>query len=374
MDAGDVDEPHRHDCSAVESSSRGESSKAGEVFQLSMLKNCLRRRRPLSTRSPIAQLMSWTFSKAAQTFLHRLQRCNGAQEEPVERSCKQPSGLNPLHDGQGGQGRGIESKTWDSEVRDSLVSRGESYDAADPHDALADGSGLPAEEGGGVRRGGHRERWGQVQEGDQNQGQGKPNRVDCSGNWQAFEKVNGTEVLGEGAGAVQPPCRVPTLQSQPVRPLVGVPDVRIRWERFDVDHAASSTATVVPETPDSHSLKTLEGTYPQFLPAPRSKPDQGAVTLKVTNMGKISMVDGGTGSTTSRRSKTSSQETARARSTSKERQMTGLRASQAAKRVPTFNIDREGTMEHLEEAFGPTEVLMISDEEKEWNAGPPHAD
>jgi hypothetical protein len=41
--------------------------------------------------------------------------------------------------------------------------------------------------------------------------------------------------------------------------------------------------------------------------------------------------------------------------------------------VPTFNIDREGTMEHLEEAFGPTEVLMISDEE-EWNAGPPHAD
>ena len=158
MDAGDVDEPHRHDCSAVESSSRGESSKAGEVFQLSMLKNCLRRRRPLSTRSPIAQLMSWTFSKAAQTFLHRLQRCNGAQEEPVERSCKQPSGLHPLHDGQGGQGRGIESKAWDSEVRDSLVSRGESYDAADPHDALADGSGLPAEEGGGVRRGGHRER------------------------------------------------------------------------------------------------------------------------------------------------------------------------------------------------------------------------
>ena len=147
-----------------------------------------------------------------------------------------------------------------------------------------------------------------------------------------------------------------------------------RWERFDVDHAASSTATVVPETPDSHSLKTLEGTYPQFLPAPRSKPDQGAVTLKVTNMGKISMVDGGTGSTTSRRLKTSSQETARARSASKERQMTGLRASQAAKRVPTFNIDREGTMEHLEEAFGPTEVLMISDEEKEWDAGPPHAD
>ena len=144
-----------------------------------------------------------------------------------------------------------------------------------------------------------------------------------------------------------------------------------RWERFDVDHAASSTKTVVPETPDSQSLKTEEGTYPQFLPAPRSKPDQGAVALKLNKVGKIAMVPGDTGSTTTGRPMTSRQETARARSTSKERQMTGLRASQAAKRVPHFRLDREGTMEHLEEPSTNKEVLMISDvENEEWSDGP----
>ena len=148
-----------------------------------------------------------------------------------------------------------------------------------------------------------------------------------------------------------------------------------RWERFDVDHAASSTATVVPETPESQSLKTKEGTYPQFLPAPRSKPDQGAVTLKLNNLGKIAMASGDTGSTTSRRPTRDRLETARARSTSKERQMTGLRASQAAKRVPHFTLDRDGAMEHLQEPLEASEVLMLSDvENEEWEDGPAHAD
>eukprot|EP00435_Cladocopium_sp_Y103_P015040 s4082_g3.t1 len=154
-----------------------------------------------------------------------------------------------------------------------------------------------------------------------------------------------------------------------------------RWERFDTDHSTSSTTTKIPEAPNSQSLKTVTGTYPQFLPAPRSKPDQGAVTLKVDNKGKIAMVPGDTGSTTSRRSTTRTPETARDRSLCKERKMTGLRAAQPAKRVPHFMLDREDTLENVEDALEQTEVLMLSDVDKEeWSEdgspllGPPHAD
>eukprot|EP00435_Cladocopium_sp_Y103_P015177 s2034_g3.t1 len=154
-----------------------------------------------------------------------------------------------------------------------------------------------------------------------------------------------------------------------------------RWERFDTDHSTSSTTTVIPETPESQSLKTVTGTYPQFLPAPRSKPDQGAVTLKVDHKGKIAMVPGDTGSTTSRRTTKCPAETARARSLSKDRQMTGLRTAQAAKRVPHYHLDREATLENVEDPLEQTEVLMLSDVDKEeWSddeglvLGAPHVD
>ena len=227
MDANDDDdESLRHVDSAMESSSTCEPT-ASKVFQLNMLKSCLKRRTPPSNRSPIAQLMSWSLSNAAQTFLHRIARSYGAQEEPDERSNKQSPGIYLCHDGQRGQERQDESKDGDSKVRDSMVSSGDSPRVAAQHHALTDGSGLPAEEGRGDRCGGHRERWGQEQEADQIQGQGESHRMDSSGHWQASETVYGTEVLGEGTQPVQPPSRVPTLQSQSIRPVVGVPEVRI---------------------------------------------------------------------------------------------------------------------------------------------------
>eukprot|EP00435_Cladocopium_sp_Y103_P033912 s1428_g8.t1 len=166
---------------------------------------------------------------------------------------------------------------------------------------------------------------------------------------------------------VQTPSRVPTMQGKPVRSLVGLPDMRITMgEVRETDHAASLTKTVIPETPDSQSVQTVTGTYPQFLPAPRSKPEQGAVTL---HQGQ------------DRYGSWRTSETARARSLSKDCQMTGLRVSQAAKRVPHFHLDREGTLENVEDPLEQAEMLMISDVEKEeWSddeeflPGPPHVD
>eukprot|EP00435_Cladocopium_sp_Y103_P075986 s33_g72.t1 len=108
-----------------------------------------------------------------------------------------------------------------------------------------------------------------------------------------------------------------------------------RWERLEGDRTASSTTTVVPETPESAKLMTKTGAYPQYLPAPKSKPEQGAVQLKVNRMGMIATASGAAGSSQGPIPKsipvTPPGSTARERSQSKKRQMEGLRAYQEQK-------------------------------------------
>ena len=147
-----------------------------------------------------------------------------------------------------------------------------------------------------------------------------------------------------------------------------------RWERLEGDPTASSTTTVVPETPESQKLMTRTGAYPQYLPAPKSKPDQGAVKLKVDRTGMISTASGATGSSQGpiRKSSPTTPPGARDRSLSKERPMEGLRAYQRPKRVPTYHLDQDEAQE-LVELQPANEVLMIDSDEEGHVPNPPGA-
>ena len=132
-----------------------------------------------------------------------------------------------------------------------------------------------------------------------------------------------------------------------------------RWERLEADPSLSSSATEVPQMPEAKSLQTVVGTYPEFLPAPRSKPEQGDIKLKVDVMGRIEPASGSSGSSHAMPNRASKTTTQRERSVSKERVPTGLRPIQPPKKtagpMPTFNVEDDGPQE-----------LVISDEEKPW--------
>ena len=94
-----------------------------------------------------------------------------------------------------------------------------------------------------------------------------------------------------------------------------------RWERLQQDKATSSTSTMVPETPEARQLRAKAGTYPEHLPAPRSKPDQGNIQLEVDRRGQVHhMATKMTSSTGAIGYPKGPMTGARERSTSKERQ------------------------------------------------------
>ena len=64
-----------------------------------------------------------------------------------------------------------------------------------------------------------------------------------------------------------------------------------RWERTESSPASSSTTVIAPELPQSQQLKEAKTgkSYPQFLPAPRSRPQQGSIQLQNDFTGKIAM-------------------------------------------------------------------------------------
>ena len=136
-----------------------------------------------------------------------------------------------------------------------------------------------------------------------------------------------------------------------------------RWERQEADPGASSSTTEVTPLPDARSLKTAVGSYPEFLPAPRSQPKQGNIQLKVDEQGKIKMTPGASGSETIPKSQALArgQAALRDRSLSKERKMTGLRSYRAPKksqgRIPTLQrrLQRHVGILHLP----PAEVLHL---------------
>ena len=225
MDAGDCDEdvPDRHHVDRVE---LGVDQKAGRVFKLGMLKNCMRRKRTSNSRSPFAQFMIWTLSGAAQTFLDRIQRRHGAQEED-QRSGQQPSSLGLCHGGQGGPGGRAQEEDGKPQVLCGMVARRDGAAAAPADHATADGLGLLAEEGSRAGRPGARERWGKEEEVDPGEAQGDEDGMDSAGNRTAPEALHNPEVLGQGTRGVQPPGRVSTLSCKSRPAVVDMPDMRI---------------------------------------------------------------------------------------------------------------------------------------------------
>lgn len=132
-----------------------------------------------------------------------------------------------------------------------------------------------------------------------------------------------------------------------------------RWERLETE-ARGSTELEAPEVPESSSLKTRLGSYPAHLPAPRSKPDQGTIPLKVDHRGRAQPAHGDTGSTQSSMPKYFRPKSQRERSVSKERKMTGLRPAQPSRRVQVYNLEQE-PQEYVEDA-DPNEVMVLSSE------------
>ena len=131
------------------------------------------------------------------------------------------------------------------------------------------------------------------------------------------------------------------------------------WGRLELDPSLSSSATEVTQMPEAKSSQTVVGTYPEFLPAPRSKPEQGNIKLKVDMMGRIEPASGTSGSSQAMPKSTPKPTTQRERSVSKERTPTGLRPFQPSKktagRVPTLNVED-----------GEPQELVISNDEKPW--------
>lgn len=116
---------------------------------------------------------------------------------------------------------------------------------------------------------------------------------------------------------------------------------------------------------------TKTGAYPQYLPAPKSKPEQGAVKLKVDRMGMISTASGAAGFSQGPIPRTSTpkpQETARERSLSKERVVEGLRAYQLPKRIPTFHLDPENRDAQELVMVAPSEEVFMVDSDDEQKA------
>lgn len=134
-----------------------------------------------------------------------------------------------------------------------------------------------------------------------------------------------------------------------------------RWERLEADPAASSSTTIVPELSNAKKLQTNVGSYPEYLPAPRSQPKQGNIQLQVDHQGKIMMTPGATGSEQIPKAKMTAKSASapRERSQSKDRKMGGLRAMRPPKRsqgqVPQYDLTEQEPQEFVD-----------SDEEKPW--------
>jgi len=147
-----------------------------------------------------------------------------------------------------------------------------------------------------------------------------------------------------------------------------------RWERLQQDKAASSTSTVVPETPDARHLQAKTGTYPEHLPAPRSKPDQGNIQLAVDKRGRVSNVPTKETSSTGTTGYPKEHLTgARARSTSKDRQPEGLRALSRPKRTTVTEqteiqelVQDESSWGHLTEMEDPNNPNLQQIEDSDF--------
>ena len=137
-----------------------------------------------------------------------------------------------------------------------------------------------------------------------------------------------------------------------------------RWERTN-DTTSGSTSLEVPETPDAKNLKTMVGTYPKYLPAPKSKPQQGAIQLQVDRLGRVGPTPGDTGSTQGPipKPKHHKPKGLRDRSLSKERQMLGLRPFRPPKRSTLAEGEKE-TQELVEEKSWDDVEFIPSDQEE----------
>lgn len=255
------------------------------LSMLSALRTCRRRQRHVDHLSPFSNLMTWTLSKAAHVFATGLLcRSHVPKSAATFASSQQPASLDLCHDGARGSAK--EEEDGLGEVRESLGQGG--HCLPDDHHSPADGVGLLAREGerSGDLRGNGLKAQGSEEVDDLESGK---ERMDPTGHRPANREIQDTFFLGEGAREVPACRRVLKVSFQPIPEVVDLPDLRVPL----------GTTGSVPETPQARSLKTVVGTYPKFLPAPKLRPEQGSIELQVNHRGRVGMVSGKTGSTSS---------------------------------------------------------------------------
>ena len=122
--------------------------------------------------------------------------------------------------------------------------------------------------------------WGKEEEVDPGEAQGDEDGMDSAGNRTAPEALHNPEVLGQGTRGVQPPGLSIYVVVQIEASGGGHAwTCGSRWERLEGDPTASSTTTLVPETPESEKLLTKTGAY-STVPA-SSKVPAGAGSSEV---------------------------------------------------------------------------------------------
>ena len=141
-----------------------------------------------------------------------------------------------------------------------------------------------------------------------------------------------------------------------------------RWERTESSPASSSTTVIAPELPQAQSLKGARTgkSYPQFLPAPRSRPQQGNIQLENDFTGKVAMKPVDTkvaekvGTTpTTEASKTPPTRTSRSPSVTR-KSTSGLRPDQGLKKKTTEEIPQMPQEYTLSDGSWEDEVMVAA--------------
>ena len=113
-----------------------------------------------------------------------------------------------------------------------------------------------------------------------------------SGHRQAIAALHFAEDLACGSHEMQSSSRVHAMQSQSTQQMVGLPGMWKPLATADEPSGASSSTSAVPECQNAQRVveEKTGRSYPEFLPAPRSRPQQGNIQLQNDLKGQINYV------------------------------------------------------------------------------------
>ena len=260
-------------------------SSENKMPSLQSLRSCVRRRSDANRSSPFSSLMNWSLTRAAQAFAQRLLRSHGAQEGD---QGELPAVLHLQDDARRG-GEAHTSQDGNSQVRGSLVPRGDSHVSFDLHDHEPDGVGLSPEEGQRDRRRALHAGEGEAADEAEGQEQGGQEGMDSSGNRSTHVQIPSPGLLERQPGDMYTPRRVHEVPSQSTSTLVvlpsmrksmGTPGSRSRRVLFDDNcsgafqcQEASDQCGILPGVSTSSSFPTKAGQHSTPSGPPRQDHD-----------------------------------------------------------------------------------------------------